>query len=121
MKPLLSVIVPCFNEAEVLWETHGRLSDELSRLDDLDFEIIYVDDGSRDTTPDMLREIQAIDPHTRVIRFSRNFGHQTAVTAGLEHASRTLAIRNIVVRCARRWIDRRILEWPTSWLAPSER
>jgi dolichol-phosphate mannosyltransferase len=87
MKPLLSVIVPCFNEAEVLWETHGRLSDELSRLDDLDFEIIYVDDGSRDTTPDMLREIQAIDPHTRIIRFSRNFGHQTAVTAGLEHAS----------------------------------
>ena len=62
MQPLLSVIVPCFNEAEVLWETHGRLSGALSRLDDLDYEIIYVDDGSRDATPDMLREIQAIDP-----------------------------------------------------------
>ena len=59
----------------------------LSQLDDLDFEIIYVDDGSRDATPDMLREIQAVDPHAGIIRFSRNFGHQTAVTAGLEHAS----------------------------------
>ena len=87
MKPLLSVIVPCFNEAEVLWETHGRLVGSLSQLTDLEFEIIYVDDGSRDATPDILREIQAVDPHARIIRFSRNFGHQTAVTAGLEHAS----------------------------------
>ena len=87
MKPLLSIVVPCFNEAEVLWETHGRLIHALTQLDDLDFEIIYVDDGSRDATPDMLREIQAIDPRARTLRFSRNFGHQTAVTAGLEHAS----------------------------------
>ena len=87
MKQLLSIVVPCFNEAEVLWETHGRLVRTLRQLDGLDFEIIYVDDGSRDATPDMLREIQALDPRARTLRFSRNFGHQTAVTAGLEHAS----------------------------------
>jgi polyisoprenyl-phosphate glycosyltransferase len=87
MKPLLSVVVPCFNEAEVLWETHRRLVDTLVRLDDLDFEILYVDDGSRDATPEIMREIQAMDPRARTLRFSRNFGHQTAVTAGLEHAS----------------------------------
>jgi dolichol-phosphate mannosyltransferase len=87
MKPLLSIVVPCFNEADVLWETHGRLIHTLTQLDDLDFEIIYVDDGSHDATPDMLREIQALDPRARMLRFSRNFGHQTAVTAGLEHAS----------------------------------
>jgi dolichol-phosphate mannosyltransferase len=87
MKPLLSIVVPCFNEAEVLWATHGRLVHALARLQDLDFEIIYVDDGSRDATPDMLREIQALDPRVRTLRFSRNFGHQTAVTAGLEHSS----------------------------------
>jgi dolichol-phosphate mannosyltransferase len=87
MKSLLSVVVPCFNEAEVLWETHGRLVGTLSRLPDLDFEIIYVDDGSRDSTPHTLAEINALDSRARLLRFSRNFGHQTAVTAGLEHAS----------------------------------
>ncbi|HUQ83431.1 MAG TPA: glycosyltransferase family 2 protein [Gemmatimonadaceae bacterium] len=92
MKPLLSVVVPCFNEAEVLWETHSRLISALSAIPDLDFEILYVDDGSRDATPDMLREIHAIDSRTRVIRFSRNFGHQTAVTAGLERAGGDAAV-----------------------------
>jgi polyisoprenyl-phosphate glycosyltransferase len=87
MRQLLSIVVPCFNEAEVLWETHGRLVQTLRQLDGLHFEIIYVDDGSRDATPDILREIQALDPRARMLRFSRNFGHQTAVTAGLEHAS----------------------------------
>lgn len=86
MKPLLSVVVPCYNEVDVLWETHSRLVGVLGRLTDLDFEIIYVDDGSHDGTADVMRDIQAIDPRVRTIRFSRNFGHQTAVTAGLEHA-----------------------------------
>ena len=84
---MLSVVVPCYNEAEVLWETHGRLTGALGQLNDLAFELIYVDDGSRDRTPEVLREIQALDARVRVVRFSRNFGHQTAVTAGLEHAA----------------------------------
>ena len=87
MPSLLSVVVPCFNEAQVLWETHARLTGTLSRLTDLDFEIIYVDDGSRDATPRVLHQIQAMDCRVRTIRLSRNFGHQTAATAGLEHAS----------------------------------
>src|SRR5438552_4197875 len=69
MKSLLSVVVPCFNEAEVLWETHGRLVHTLTQLTDLDFEIIYVDDGSRDATPDVMGEIQALDPRVRTLRF----------------------------------------------------
>lgn len=86
MKSLLSVVVPCYNESEVLGETHNRLVSALGRLTDLEFEIIYVDDGSRDGTAGVMRDIQAIDPRVRTIRLSRNFGHQTAVTAGLEHA-----------------------------------
>ena len=83
---LLSVVVPCFNEEAVLRETHRRLSAVLERLDDLDYEVVYVDDGSRDRTPLVLQQLQAGDRRVRVVRFSRNFGHQIAVTAGVEHA-----------------------------------
>ena len=86
-KQELSVIVPCYNEEAVLAETHRRLTTVLDELDDLDYEIVYVDDGSRDRTPGILAALQAGDDRVRVIRFSRNFGHQTAVTAGLEHAT----------------------------------
>ena len=51
------------------------------------FEIIYVDDGSSDSTPDILRELQLYDSRLRIVRFSRNFGHQIAITAGVEHAA----------------------------------
>jgi glycosyltransferase involved in cell wall biosynthesis len=82
---LLSVIVPCLNEEEALRATHVRLSSALEQIP-TNFEIIYVDDGSTDTTPEVLRELQAYDSRVRVVRFSRNFGHQMAITAGLEHA-----------------------------------
>jgi dolichol-phosphate mannosyltransferase len=84
---LLSVVVPCFNEELVLHETHRRLGGVLAGLDDLDYEIIYVDDGSRDRTPMLLQQLQVGDRHVRVVEFSRNFGHQIAVTAGVEHAA----------------------------------
>jgi dolichol-phosphate mannosyltransferase len=83
---LISVVVPCFDEQEVLRETHRQLLAVLDSLRDAGFELLYVDDGSRDNTPDILREFQLEDKRVRVIRFSRNFGHQMALTAGLEHA-----------------------------------
>src|SRR5690348_3249120 len=82
----LSVIVPCLNEQEVICSTHQRLTAALEQAA-LDFEIIYVDDGSTDATPELLRELQTQDSRVRMVRFSRNFGHQIAITAGLEHAS----------------------------------
>src|SRR5260370_6073917 len=83
----LSVIVPCFNEEAVIRETHKRLSTVLRQLPGLGVEILYVDDGSTDGTVPILEQLQSADQGVRVIRLSRNFGHQTAVTAGLEHAS----------------------------------
>ncbi len=83
---LLSVVIPCMNEEEVLRETHRRLAAVLEGIS-LNFEIVYVDDGSTDSTYDLLHELQAHDSRIRVIRLSRNFGHQVAITAGLEHAS----------------------------------
>jgi polyisoprenyl-phosphate glycosyltransferase len=84
---LVSVIVPCYNEEQVIVETNRQLVATLAALDDLDFEIVYVDDGSSDKTVDLLRAIQSTDKRTRVVRLARNFGHQLAVSAGLEHAA----------------------------------
>jgi dolichol-phosphate mannosyltransferase len=79
-------VVPCANEQEVLHETNRRLVSLLESLP-MDFEIVYVDDGSSDATPIILQELQAADDRLRVVRLSRNFGHQVAITAGLEYAA----------------------------------
>jgi polyisoprenyl-phosphate glycosyltransferase len=83
---MLSVVVPCFNEATILRETHARLTDALQKTD-FGYEIIYVNDGSRDGTPGLLRELAAADEHVRIVSFSRNFGHQVAETAGIDFAT----------------------------------
>ena len=85
LRPGLSVIVPCYNEEEVIETTHARLSAVMIGAG-LSYDIIYVDDGSQDATAEKLRAIAAASPHARVLRLSRNFGHQIAVTAGLEYA-----------------------------------
>jgi dolichol-phosphate mannosyltransferase len=84
---LLSAVVPCFDEELVIRETHARLVATLERLVDTRFEILYVDDGSRDGSLAVLRTIQQSDARVRVISLSRNFGQQIAVAAGLEHAA----------------------------------
>ena len=80
---MLSVVVPCCNEEDVLQALHDRLSRVLKEVG-LSYEIIYVNDGSRDRTLAVLRQIQAVDDHVRVVSFARNFGHQLAVTAGVD-------------------------------------
>jgi polyisoprenyl-phosphate glycosyltransferase len=84
-KPEITVIVPCFNEDVVLPETTRRLTASLERIG-RSFEIVFVDDGSRDHTPRILADLHASDPRIRVVRLSRNFGHQIAISAGLEYA-----------------------------------
>ena len=86
-RDLLSVVVPCFDEEAVVRETHSRLTAVLGEVPDLDFELVYVDDGSRDATLDILRALHANDARVRVIALSRNFGHQIAVSAGLAEAN----------------------------------
>ena len=73
--PVYSVIVPCYNEEPVLRETHKRLTAVLSAMDG-DYEIVYVNDGSRDHTPDILNDLAAHDPCVRAVHFARNAGHQ---------------------------------------------
>ena len=83
---LISVVVPCFNEAPVIGETYRRLVQALEAIPHVDFELLFVDDGSHDSTLAQLHHLQASDSRVRVVALSRNFGHQMAVTAGLEHA-----------------------------------
>lgn len=86
MNKLLSLIVPVFNEEEVLPVSYARMSAAMQALTGYDYEIIYVNDGSRDGTMKRLRAIAKEHKEVRVISFSRNFGHQLAVTAGMDNA-----------------------------------
>lgn len=81
--PLLSVIVPCLNEAEGLNELHNRLTTICCQETGKSFELIFVNDGSTDATLDVLRELAAADPRAVIVNLSRNYGHQLALTAGL--------------------------------------
>jgi glycosyltransferase involved in cell wall biosynthesis len=81
----LSVVVPVFNEEPVIAEMHRRLSAVLAGLG-RSYEIILVDDGSDDRTRELARRLCANDTRTRLICFSRNFGHQFAITAGLDRS-----------------------------------
>jgi dolichol-phosphate mannosyltransferase len=84
--PLVSFVVPCYNEEEVVSETHRRLAAVADAARDYRFEFLFVDDGSGDRTLDLLRGMAAIDARVRVLAFSRNFGHQLALTAGIDEA-----------------------------------
>src|SRR5690242_3289919 len=83
----LSIVCPAFEEEEVLPHFHAELCAVLDPLAaEYDIEILYIDDGSRDGTLDFLRHLAATDPRIRYLSFSRNFGQQAALTAGMEHA-----------------------------------
>jgi polyisoprenyl-phosphate glycosyltransferase len=86
---LISVVSPVLDEADVLEAFHERIS---SALADWEFELILVDDGSSDRTPEVLESLAARDPRVRVVMLSRNFGQEAAVSAGLDHSSGDLVV-----------------------------
>ena len=86
---LLSVVAPMLNEEELAEAFYERVC---GALGDLPFELIVVDDGSSDQTPEILARLALNDPRLRVVTLSRPFGHQTALTAGLDHATGDAAV-----------------------------
>ena len=80
----IAYVLPVFNEEENVGVFHAALVAATSQRPDLTFEFVYVDDGSRDTSLERLIELRAQDPRVTVVELSRNFGHQLAVTAGLD-------------------------------------
>src|SRR5687767_11345384 len=82
----LCIVAPCYNEAAGIREFYRQLRDVLASLAGCQARIVLVDDGSSDDTPQLLGEIARRDPAVRALLLSRNFGHQIALTAGLDAA-----------------------------------
>lgn len=85
-KSLISIVVPVYNEEAVIYESYSRLKGVLEGLNE-PYELIFVNDGSRDATAVIIHSICETDTNVRLIDFARNFGHQTAITAGMDYAS----------------------------------
>jgi glycosyltransferase involved in cell wall biosynthesis len=90
-RPAISVVVPAYNEQEVLPAFHARLVPVMDGIG-LPWEVVFVNDGSRDATLDILLGLQARDPRVAVVNLSRNFGKEIALTAGLDHAAASEAV-----------------------------
>jgi glycosyltransferase involved in cell wall biosynthesis len=112
-RPTLSVVIPCFNEEAVLPMLEKRLLEALGGAG-ISWELVFVDDGSSDRTLEILSEMHRRDGRFKVISFSRNFGHQTAISAGLAYASgEAVAIidadlqdpPDLLATCLRCWKD----------------
>ena len=112
-RPEYSLVVPIYNEAETIAELVRRLTDLVGQLDG-DAEVILVDDGSSDGSYDLMRAAREADPRIKLLRLSRNFGHQIAVTAGLDVAAGNAVIvmdadlqdpPEVALELAARWRD----------------
>jgi dolichol-phosphate mannosyltransferase len=86
MTVLYSVVIPVYNESEVLPTLYHRLTQVMEGLGE-PYEIVFVNDGSTDASPLLLWELQAQDERVKLVNFSRNFGHQIAITAGLDYSA----------------------------------
>lgn len=83
----LSIVVPCYNEEAVIRDTHRRLLEVAESVPNMTLELVYIDDGSQDETLSILKELYAAADNMSIISLTRNFGHQAAISAGLQHAS----------------------------------
>lgn len=86
-----SVIIPCYNEQEVIRESYRRLT-QVMQAHFQSYELLFINDGSQDKTLPILQELAEYDPQVKILSFSRNFGHQPAVSAGLSQCSGEVAV-----------------------------
>lgn len=82
---MISIVTPVYNEEDNVVFFHEEIT-KVMKSTGMDYELIYVNDGSKDRTDELIRELAEKDPHVRAITFARNFGHQTAITCGMDFA-----------------------------------
>lgn len=82
----ITILVPAYNEEEVLEQLYSRLTGVFQGISNYNFEILFVNDGSKDRTLDIIKEFRANDNRISYVDLSRNFGKETAMIAGLDHA-----------------------------------
>jgi len=113
MKITFSIIAPIFNEKDNLSELHRRVAEVMDSTGE-SWELILVDDGSSDSSTDMIRELAKKDKHIRPVIFARNFGHQVAVTAGLDYSRGDAVViidadlqdpPELILELAKKWKD----------------
>jgi polyisoprenyl-phosphate glycosyltransferase len=91
-RTLIAIVVPVFNERDNLRHFHDAVAAVAASMPDYDWEFMFVDDGSRDGSFDVLRELRAADPRVRALRFPRNFGSHVAIAAGIDYCRGDVAI-----------------------------
>ena len=87
----LSIVIPCYNEEAVIATSYKRFTDVME-ANGYDYELLFVNDGSKDRTEELLTGFAQNDSRVKLISFSRNFGHQNAVSAGLHHCTGDVAV-----------------------------
>lgn len=92
MKKKISIIVPCYNEEEVLKDFYNKTINVLEEANKYEYEIIFIDDGSKDETLNILKEMKKINKKLRIVSFSRNFGKEAGIYAGLRNATGDLIV-----------------------------
>lgn len=92
MKQLISVVAPAYNEEEVVEKFHEKITSILVKLTNYDYEICIVNDGSKDRTVEICHELMKLDKHISFVSLSRNYGHEIAVAAGMDHAKGDVVI-----------------------------
>jgi dolichol-phosphate mannosyltransferase len=118
-----SIVVPVYNEELVIQTTYQRLKEVMDQTKE-HYELIFVNDGSKDRSIEILREQSLIDPRVKIIDFSRNFGHQIAITAGMDYAEgNAIAVIDADLQDPPELILDMIEQWKeaTMWCTPSER
>ena len=85
-KEKISIVIPCYNEQETIPIFYKEVTKIADEMKDLDFELLFINDGSNDNTLNKIKELVKIDTRVRFISFSRNFGKEAAIYAGLEQA-----------------------------------
>ena len=91
MNESLEIVIPVYNESESILEFHSSLTKQMNEID-VSYHMIYVNDGSSDSTQAKLEKLAKIDSHVKVIELSRNFGHQAAITCGMAESQADLVI-----------------------------